>query len=152
MDKRRVNVRALIYKDDKILAVKHKSKTGKEPSYWAVPGGGLDPFESLEAGVAREVHEELGIEAQVGRILFVQQFKSTRATRDEELEFIFMVENTDDFTEIDLSKSTHGEAEIARCEFINPKTENVLPRLLSELDLKSYIEQVRPVYLYVELD
>ena len=152
MDKRRVNVRALIYNDGKILAVKHKSETGEEPAYWAVPGGGLDPFESLEEGVAREVYEELGIKAQVGRLLFVQQFKSTRPARDEGLEFIFLIENADDFLDIDLSKSTHGEAELARCEFIDPQTETIMPSLLSKLDLKSYSERIHPVFFYAALD
>lgn len=54
MDKRRVGVRAIIYKDGKILAVKHKTKDG-EASFWAIPGGGLEPGESIENGLRREV-------------------------------------------------------------------------------------------------
>ena len=65
---RRINVRAIIYKDGKLLAVKHKH--GDNIShYYAVPGGGLDPQESLIDGLARELHEETGIDAVIGNLL-----------------------------------------------------------------------------------
>ena len=52
---RRINVRAIIYKDGKLLAVKHKH--GDNIShYYAVPGGGLDPQESL---IDKFTHSEL---------------------------------------------------------------------------------------------
>lgn len=38
---------------------------------WGVPGGGLDPGEYLPDGVRREVHEETGLEVQVGDLLAV---------------------------------------------------------------------------------
>lgn len=145
MDKRRVGVRAIIYKDGKILAVKHKRKNGEEAEYWALPGGGLDPGECLEAGLRREIEEELGVGARVGRLLFIQQFKSTRAGCDEELEFFFLIENSEDFTDIDYSGTTHGEVELARCEFIDPKAEYVLPSFISEVDMRSHAQTVQPV-------
>jgi ADP-ribose pyrophosphatase YjhB (NUDIX family) len=129
MDKRRVNVRSIIYKNGKILAVKHRNSEG-EANYWCVPGGGLDPLESLLDGVKREIMEETGIEARVGKLLFIQQFVSSRHGREEELEFFFNIENVDDFETIDLSKTSHGLEEIAQIAFIDPKVERVLPSFL----------------------
>ena len=64
LDKRRINTRAIIYRDGKILAVKHKH--GDEISfYYAAPGGGLDPHESLTDGLIRELREETGISSTV---------------------------------------------------------------------------------------
>ena len=37
--------------------------------YWELPGGKLDPGESVEAGVERELREELGIAVTVGQAL-----------------------------------------------------------------------------------
>lgn len=146
MDKRRIGVRAIIWHDGKLLAVKHKSKnTGDPKDFWAIPGGGLDPSESLEDGLRREVFEELGIEAVVGRLLFIQQFVSTRQDVDEELEFFFLVENHQDFVNIDYSQTSHGLAELATCEFIDPKQEFVLPKLVSELDISDYVQSIQPV-------
>ena len=80
---RRINVRAIIYKNGKILAVKHRRGDEVSP-YYAVPGGGLDPHESLIECLIRELREETGVTAQPGRLLFIQQFPSSRAGYQEE--------------------------------------------------------------------
>jgi len=153
MDKRRVGVRAIIYQDGRILAVKHKSKKdGKPKDFWSIPGGGLDLGESLESGLRREIKEELGVDITVGRLLFIQQFKSTRADCDEELEFFFLVENPEDCEVADISKSSHGTVELALCEYIDPAKEFVLPRFLSHVDIELYATMTQPVYIADLLD
>lgn len=147
MDKRRIGVRGIIYKDGKILAVKHKSKDGAPKDWWAVPGGGLDPGESLENGLRREMKEELGVNVTPGRLLFVQQFRSGRADCEEELEFFFLIEDSADFAAVDFSKTSHGLIELAACEFIDPRREQVLPGFIGEIDLQSCIASVRPVLI-----
>lgn len=147
MDKRRINVRAIIWHQGKLFAVKHKSKNGGEAAYWCLPGGGLDPLESLEEGVIREMVEETGITPRVGRLLFGQQFKSNRAGRDEELEFFFHVTNAEDYLNIDLSNTSHGTAELARCDFIDSTKENILPSLLQTMDIEAYVGKTLPVQI-----
>lgn len=147
MDKRRIGVRAIIYKDGTILAVKHKRKDGSVADFWAIPGGGLDPGESLEDGLRRELQEELGVDVQPGRLLFVQQFRSSRTDRDEELEFFFLVEYTDDLAAVDFMQASHGADELARCEFIDPTREFVLPRFISTIPLQTYVDSVQPVFM-----
>lgn len=148
MNKRRVGVRAIIWYDNKLLAVRHKSKeTGGAKDFWAIPGGGLDPSESLEDCLRREVYEELGIEAVPGRLLFIQQFVSTRQDYDEELEFFFLVNNYQDFIDIDYSDTSHGMEELVACEFINPVAEYVLPKFISQIDIGSYVNNPQPVLI-----
>lgn len=147
MDKRRVNVRAIIWREGKLFAVKHKSKDGGEADYWCLPGGGLDPFESLEDGVRRELFEETGIKAEVGRMLFGQQLRSTREGHDEELEFFYHITNPEDFMNIDLASTSHGVEELARYEFIDPATEHVLPEFLQTIDIGKYVDGVLPVQI-----
>lgn len=149
MDKRRIGVRAIIFKDGKLLANKFYDGDG-ESAHWATPGGGLDPHESLVDGLTREIIEETGITPQIGRLIFVQQFSSGRQDRDEELEFFFHVTNPEDFTFIDLAATTHGAAELTRCEFIKP-TEYLLPQFLQTIDIASYISEQKPVFLFTEL-
>lgn len=153
MDKRRVGVRAIIYKDGKILVVRHKSrKDGKPKDFWAIPGGGLDSNESLEDGLRREIEEELGVTIKVGRLLFIQQFLSTREDRDEELEFFFVAENSDDFVAVDIKKTSHGANELAECRFIEPVGERILPEFISEVNLEAYVEGGLPVLITNELN
>lgn len=147
MQKRRIGVRAIIYQDGKILAVIHKSKDGTPKDWWAIPGGGLDPGESLEDGLKREMEEELGVVIQPGRLLCIQQFMSGRQDCDEELEFFFLVENSDDFAAIDFMHTTHGAIELAACEFIDPSRVAIKPEFLGEIDLVRYVESVQPVYV-----
>ena len=140
---RRVNVRAIIYKDGKLLAVKHKH--GEDIShYYAVPGGGLDPQESLIDGLARELHEETGIDAVIGNLLFIQQFPSARAGYAEELEFVFAVKNPDDFININLESTSHGAEELAVCEFVDPASVTLYPEFLQSIDLACYANNDRP--------
>lgn len=140
---RRMNVRAIIYKDGKLLAVKHKH--GEDIShYYAVPGGGLDPQESLVDGLARELREETGVNAVIGNLLFIQQFPSARAGYAEELEFFFTVKNPDDFTNIDLETTSHGAEELAVCEFVDPASVTLYPEFLQSIDLVGYANNDRP--------
>ncbi len=151
MEKRRINVRAIIWHNNRLLAVKHKTKDGGEADYWAVPGGGLDPKEALTDGITRELLEETGVKAEIGTLLFMQQFNSTRPSWDEELEFFYHITNCEDFLDIDLTKTTHGNQELARIEFIDPKNEYILPRFLSEVDIASAIENKVSTQLFNEL-
>ena len=140
---RRINVRAIIYKDGKLLAVKHKH--GDNIShYYAVPGGGLDPQESLIDGLARELHEETGVDAVIGNLLFIQQFPSARAGYAEELEFFFTVKNPDDFININLESTSHGAEELAVCEFVDPASVTLYPEFLQSIDLACYANNDRP--------
>lgn len=150
MEKRRIGVRAIIFKDGKLLASKFHSKDG-ESDFWATLGGGLDPGESLINGLRREIIEETGIEPQVGRLLFIQQFSSDRDDRDEELEFFFHIENPQDYESIDLSQTTHGIHELTRCEFIDPAKEYILPSFLETIDIGDYVHAVHPIHIHDEL-
>lgn len=48
----------------------HKHKK----SYWVLPGGGVNPMESMETAVVREIKEELGIEIKIHNLAFVDEF------------------------------------------------------------------------------
>ncbi len=60
--------KALIMKDDKMLAI--KISDGKE-EWYIMPGGGQDAEELLPDTVCREVAEELGIRVKVKDLVFI---------------------------------------------------------------------------------
>ena len=59
-------VAALIIRDNKIL-VCQRTRHQTLPLKWEFPGGKIEPDESPEAALRRELEEELGIEAEIGR-------------------------------------------------------------------------------------
>jgi ADP-ribose pyrophosphatase YjhB (NUDIX family) len=150
---RRVNVRGIIYKDDKILAQKLlPGIDGAARNYWCTPGGGLEENESLIEGLTREMVEETGIVPKIGKLLFIQQFQDNSGHREkEQLEFFFNIENVDDYKVIDLSKTSHGLIEIQTTDLINPKTSYILPKFLQTIDIHDYVVNNRPVFIFNEL-
>ena len=64
-----VGVGAVIAHDDRVVLIKRKF----EPlaGQWSLPGGTLELGESLEAGVAREIREETGLDVEVGPVVEV---------------------------------------------------------------------------------
>lgn len=150
MNTRRVATRAIIFKDGKLLCQRLvPGESGQARTYWCTPGGGLDIGESLEAGLHREMIEETGITPKIGRLLFVQQFSEDG--KKEQMEFFFHIENPEDYEAIDLASTSHGQLEIEHVEFIDPRSENVLPAFLQSIDLQRYIDTVQPPLLYNEL-
>jgi 8-oxo-dGTP diphosphatase len=59
-------VAALIVKDDKVL-ICQRTRHQTMPLKWEFPGGKIEPGEELEGALHRELEEELGILASIGR-------------------------------------------------------------------------------------
>jgi len=145
--KRRVAVRAVIIKNGKLHCVRLKPYDGKiTGDYWCVIGGGVEPGEPLIKALNREVIEETGIKPTIGNLLYVQQFKSGG---NEQMEFFFHVTNTGDFLNIDLSKTTHGEKEIAKIGFIDVTRETILPEFLTQESFENLENQPTKFFNYL---
>jgi 8-oxo-dGTP pyrophosphatase MutT (NUDIX family) len=146
---RRVNVRGIIFNDGKLFCQQLKpGADGAVRDYWCTPGGGLDDGESLHDGLHREMIEETGIAPKIGKLLFVQQFHDGQK---EQLEFFFHIENSEDYKIIDLAATSHGDLEVAHCEFVDPASHHVLPLLLQSIDIASHIATDQPVLVDSEL-
>lgn len=131
---RRVAVRAIIVDNDKLLLVRLLSG-GKPQNFYCTIGGGLDEGESLTDGIKREVLEETGVVAKVGKLLCIQQYSD----KNDNIEFFFHVTNTEDFKSIDLSKTSHGLEEIAEIGFFNSSEVTVLPEFLKDISIDELI-------------
>ena len=66
----RVRCAAVVVRSDEILLVRHK-KAGRE--YWLLPGGGLEPGETIAQATERELREECGVSIRCGRLLFLAE-------------------------------------------------------------------------------
>jgi len=57
---------AAVIEQDGCILIAQRKRTGQHPLKWEFPGGKVEPDETPEAAVVRELEEELGIRAQVG--------------------------------------------------------------------------------------
>lgn len=58
--RQRVIVCPVIQNEGKYLLCKMASDRGVFPGQWALPGGGMEPGETIEEALKREIREELG--------------------------------------------------------------------------------------------
>lgn len=69
-----VGVKALIVKEGKVLLLREaKYDEGTNEGKWDVPGGRIDPHETLAAALAREVFEESGLTIETKKVLSVSE-------------------------------------------------------------------------------
>ncbi|HBY93870.1 MAG: NUDIX domain-containing protein [Ardenticatenaceae bacterium] len=67
IDRLRVAVTAIITDREGRILLQQRSDNG----YWGLPGGGVEPGESVTAAIQREVWEETGYTVEVGRLIGV---------------------------------------------------------------------------------
>lgn len=144
---RRIAVRGIILKDNKLLCLRLKpyNDMPNQGTFWCVPGGGLDDDEPLTKGLERELIEELGVKPIIGNLLYVQQY---RTDKREYLEFFFNITNTSDYLGIDLTKTSHGSIEIEELKFVDPKTTNILPTFLTKEPLSEIVLSNTPTQIF----
>jgi 8-oxo-dGTP diphosphatase len=109
-------VAALIESDGKLLVCRRR-RGGPHELLWEFPGGKKRPNETLEEALARELGEELGVTASIGREIYRTQHHYAEIS--EPIELIFFA------------------ARVAPAEILNLIFEQIEwrePRTLSELD------------------
>ena len=77
--------RALLIQDGNVLAIKYQEN---DKVFYALPGGGQDPGESLHRNLLRECQEELGIDVKIGELIFVREWLDAERNVHQ-IEFIF---------------------------------------------------------------
>ena len=68
----RLAVRAAILRDDRLLMV--NAWPGQQSDLWCLPGGGVEPGQSLPENLIREVAEETGLTITVSAPILVNEF------------------------------------------------------------------------------
>ena len=67
-----IRVGVVVERDGSILLVRHQ-KPDREP-YWVLPGGRLEPGETIPECAERELSEEAQLEARFSGVLYVSEF------------------------------------------------------------------------------
>lgn len=140
---RKVTVRGVIYQDGLVFAQRLITDQGVN-KFWSIPGGKLDPGESLTDGLSREMIEETGVEPDIGNLLLVHQFQH----KDYDyIEFFYHLKNTTDYHLVDIVNTTHGVEEVAEFGFVDPSKVELRPSGIAQIDLQKLIATSKSVPL-----
>lgn len=97
-----IRCRAIILNDDKLLVVKHDPSS----DFYALPGGKLELGEDIKECLSREIVEELGVNPEIGRLLYVNNF--IESENKQSIEFFFEVTNGKDFIDSEKLARSHA--------------------------------------------
>ncbi len=123
-----IRVRAIILHEGKLLGVKHPHDT----SFCALPGGHLEWKEDIKECLRREIVEELGIEPQIGRLLYINNFMDGDIRQS--VEFFFEITNSHEYKNKNINDIARTHAhEIVEIVWVGPTDDiRILPKSLAE--------------------
>lgn len=104
-------VAALIAREGRVLACQ-RSRKGKFALKWEFPGGKVQAGESLEAALERELMEELGVRAEIGREIYRTRHKY--AEMREAVELIFFEARVEEIENRVFEKITWTELKLLK--------------------------------------
>jgi ADP-ribose pyrophosphatase YjhB (NUDIX family) len=121
-----IRCRGVILYEGKLLVVRHKA----DASFTALPGGHLEWGEDVLGCVRREIVEELGVEPQIGRLLYVNTFIDSN--NRQPTEFFFEVTNGEEYLGCEELARSHAH-ELAEILWIRPEDDvGLLPQKLAD--------------------
>jgi ADP-ribose pyrophosphatase YjhB (NUDIX family) len=121
-----IRCRAIILHEGKLLLVRHP----KDMSYAALPGGKLEWGEGVMECMKREIVEELGVEPELGRLLYVNTFVDSE--NSQSVEFFFEVKNGNQYSDVKKLKGAHAH-ELAEIIWATPADDvRILPEELGK--------------------
>ena len=97
-------VTAAIIQDQERYFVARRGPGEKLSGLWEFPGGKVEPGETLQESLTREIKEELGVEAVVGRVLAESKYKYAHGE-------ILLVGLQTEIKSNDIKLSVHDKAE-----------------------------------------
>ena len=121
--------------EDRILLVRFRQPDVGD-TWWATPGGALDPGETHEDALRRELLEEAGIAAEIGPCIWTREHVfhwGERYLRQVERYYVVRVESRVVAPQLDLAAENVHELRWWTLAELSASQEDFAPRRLAEL-------------------
>jgi ADP-ribose pyrophosphatase YjhB (NUDIX family) len=129
--------RVIIINDGKIFCVKHS----KDSPYWALPGGKMEGSESPLECIKREIKEELDVMIEKEpELVYVCRWFNEKKNEDN-LEFIFLIEDDKNFLELKNENGTHAFEIVEMKYFSRDEDFVLLPEIIKQDFKENKIEK-----------
>lgn len=102
MKKLEIRCRGIIIHNKQLLVVRHVGNQLRV----ALPGGHLEPDEDPIICIIRELHEELGVQPEIGKLLYVHTLINYE--NKQIVEFFYEVKNGSEYVECHTLDRTHA--------------------------------------------
>ena len=127
-------VAALIAREGRVLACQ-RSRKSRFALKWEFPGGKVQAGESLEAALERELMEELGVRAEIGREIYRTRHKY--AEMREAVELIFFEARAEEIENRVFEKITWTELKLLKeLDFLEADRELIEKLTSGEINIK----------------
>ena len=123
-----VAVGAVIIKDNRVLLVERKNQPGK--GLWAIPGGKVNPGETLQEAAQREILEETGITCRALDPVYVFDYIDRDSAGKIEFHYVII-----DFMAEYVRGEPCAKDDATDARFLSSKEVNALPVSASTLKL-----------------
>ena len=115
-----LGVGAVVVNRGRVLLIKRAS--GAKAGWWAIPGGYVEPDETIDQAVSRELYEETGLRAEILGLVAVRH-RIHASGCDNSAYFIFLMESAEMSFELE-------PEEVSDADFFSLDEINELPMLL----------------------
>ncbi len=107
MDKKiRNSIKAIIIRDNRLLTIKCEDEMG---TFYLLPGGGQEKYELMPDALKRECIEEVGVDVEPGRLMFIREYLSDNHEFAEYDNHVHQIEFMFETTIIGDAEPTMGE-------------------------------------------
>lgn len=140
-------VRAVIVRGHSLLVQRKVYKSGEVR--FTLPGGAPEVGETLEQGLRRECHEEIGVEIDVKQLMHVADYykvrESTPPSFRHQIEFIFRCDVPGDYVATNGSKPDKHQQDVLWMDLESDNVELLFPESLNRILQNNFAESA--VYL-----
>ncbi len=126
-------VSGALIKDEKVLIIRRSTDDEFLPGYYELPGGSIEPGETKEEAVVRELQEELSLKVKVVKLYYEFSYQPGPNTKCTDYQYLVVLEENQDVVGLSLSPEHDSYKWVGAKELDTIKP--ITPEMLNSISL-----------------